>query len=382
MGLAHPLSPILDEKTTFGDYAPSNYHNSWAGWTNIEDSLIHSYNIPAVKLLDLVGVDNACKYLKSMDFEIDKNDMNYPLALGGMTYGTTMLELVGSYCTLANLGEYKPISFIRTIKGNDISWNNSSSVSKQVFKPTTAYFVNNMLQNCTKNGTARKLNSFDFDICSKTGTNSAKDKNFNTDAYNVSYTSEHTMLFWQGGSDNNHPMSKAVTGGGRPTLMAKSMISKLYKDNPPVSFRMPDNIAKKKIDKYCLNNEHKLVLTSDNAPSKYSLEVYFDQHNLPSEIDKTFDKLTIEVFNVNNTSDKLTISFSANPRLEYVLYHRNMLSKEEIVQTITDKQGKVVINIDKKTTNKLFFDKYTLLPRYLDDDNNYIVGEPSSFYDL
>ncbi len=382
MGIAHPLSPILDEKTSFGDYSPNNYRQNFVGWTNIKDSLINSYNIPAVKLLDLVGIENACKYLKDMDFELDKNDLGYPLALGGMTYGTTMLELVGGYCTLANMGEYQPISFVKSIHGNNMLFDNSKTAPKQVFKPTTTYFVNDMMKDCAQNGTARKLSSFDFELCPKTGTKSATDKNFNTDAYNICYTTRHTMLFWQGGKDNNHPMSKSVTGGGRPTLMAKSMLSNIYDDTKPAKFDTPNGLVEKKIDKYDLQVNHKLTLTSDNTPSKFSIKAYFDKENLPNEIDTTFDNLSIQDFQTRNEGDNIVISFFANPRLEYVLYHRNMLSKEDILQTIKDRQGKVEITIKKNHSAKLFFDKYTLIARYLDDDKNYIVGEPSSFYDL
>lgn len=381
MGLAHPLSPILDEKTTFGDYSPNNYHNTWAGWTTVQDSLIHSYNIPSIKLLDIVGLDNAYEYLKNMDIKIDKNDIGYSLALGGMTYGTTMLELMGGYCTLANMGQYQQISFVKSIKDENVLYDNSMITQKQVFKPTTTFFVNNMLKECVKHGTASKLGSFDFDLCSKTGTNACKDKNFNSDAYNVSYTTDHTLLFWQGGRDNNYPMSKSVTGGGRPTLMAKSMLSYLYSDKFPSDFTIPSGLVEKKIDKYALQNQHKMVLTSDLAPNRYVIKSYFEQNNLPEDVDKTFDDLSIRDFKVSENGDKITISFTANTRLEYVLYHRSMLSNEKILQTIRDKQGNVDIVVDKNTT-KLFYDKYTLIARYVDDNNNYILGKPSSYYDL
>ena len=43
-GKYSPISPILDEKTVFGDYSPKNYQNIYSGWCSINDAVISSAN--------------------------------------------------------------------------------------------------------------------------------------------------------------------------------------------------------------------------------------------------------------------------------------------------------------------------------------------------
>ena len=55
LGLAHPETLIEDAPTRFGLYVPKNFDHDWHGTVTIRAALIHSLNIPAVKVLEAVG---------------------------------------------------------------------------------------------------------------------------------------------------------------------------------------------------------------------------------------------------------------------------------------------------------------------------------------
>ena len=53
-----------------------------------------------------VGIDTAKNYAQKSGISFDKNDNNLSLALGGMTYGTTLKQLTNSYLPFVNKGKF------------------------------------------------------------------------------------------------------------------------------------------------------------------------------------------------------------------------------------------------------------------------------------
>ncbi|MGN0771725.1 MAG: transglycosylase domain-containing protein [Christensenellales bacterium] len=380
MGYVHPLTMVNDVKTDFGGYSPSNYHNNYLGWTTLKDALKYSQNVPAVKLLDVVGVQRAKEYLSAMNINLDEKDSNLSVALGGLTYGTTFDQIAGGYLTLANYGQYVAPTMIKCIyNAENASIYTHSPTLKKVFEPTTGYFVTDMLKETARTGTGKKLNTLDFEVACKTGTAAYVDPTKNTDAYCAAYTTTHTLLCWLGGKENK-PMNDNVTGGGAPTLMAKSILSSLYADKKPQNFTKPQNLVEKRIDKYSYDNDHSIVLAGIHAPQSQTLTVEFAANHLPDTSDESYEDLSIKDFNCNVTKDKINLSFTANPRLNYALYYRNILSKETLLAQWSDKSGKINLTIDKLSESGLLGEKYTLLAYYFDDDGKKIVGIPQTVY--
>lgn len=378
MGYAHPMTKVNDVKTNFGNYSPSNYHDNYLGWTTLKDALKYSQNVPAVQLLDIVGVDNAKNYMRKMDFTFDTKDDNLALALGGMTYGTTFTQLVGGYATLARGGVYSRPTMVKSIYIGDRHVYSHTPTTTQVFDATTSYFVTDMLIETAKSGTGKKLNTLGFDVACKTGTAAYGDHAYNTDAYCVAYTKEHTILSWMGGIDNT-PLDGAVTGGGQPTLMTKTILSSIYTSNP-APFDKPSNIVTKNIDKYSYNIENSIVLSGEHTPISQTIAVEFDANRLPSVTDTTYEDLSIKDFSCQVQKDKISVSFTANPRLRYALYYRNIATDEVLLQDLFDLNGKTTLSVDRTSKSTIFGEKYTLIAYYIDDQGVKIVGKPETVY--
>ena len=80
----------------------------------------------------------------------------------------------------------------------------------------TAFLINDMLLECSKTGTAKRLNSLPFSVCSKTGTVGKPNSTKNLLAYNISYTPEYTILSVIQGENLNENINGSITNWRRP----------------------------------------------------------------------------------------------------------------------------------------------------------------------
>ncbi|MDE5618238.1 MAG: transglycosylase domain-containing protein, partial [Clostridia bacterium] len=314
-GIISPISVLVDESTDFNGYSPSNYGGVYLGKVSARQALAKSLNIPAVKLMDLVGINSCCNMLSAMNIKLDKQDYNYSTALGGMTYGTTATELVGGYMMLANGGKYVCPTFISKIyddSGKLIYMN--SNERRKIVSEESAYLLSDMLKSTVKEGTASKLSSQGYEIAAKTGTVSySANSSFNTDAYCISYTSSDTLMVWQGNlsGKTDKMLSSKVTGGGSPALMSRLAYSKLYSQyDLPMDFAIPDNVEQLDIDKIAYE-AGEVILASSHAPKKYTITEIFDKRYKPMMQDTTYDNPCVTSYRLENTNDnKIRLSIN------------------------------------------------------------------------
>ncbi len=320
---------FLDEKFDINGYSPDNYKNVYNGWISIEDAVKNSVNTVAVKLLSENGLDYSKAIANKMGISFDEKDNNYALALGGMTYGVTNLELTQAYMCLANGGFFIENSFISRIEdanGRIIFQNGTQP--KQVISQDTAYLMTNMLCNTVKDGTARKLNQFSYDIAAKTGTVSYKNTDKNLDAWSVSYTTENTLCVWYGAIENNEEHAISATGGGMPTILA-SYIYKRLSVPKNKAFEASENIVELEIDLFALNKDKQLLLSTQYTPEKYRKTAVFSLDNCPMDYSAYFDINRIELLVEQNAQGNL-ISFIHAEEMDYCLVRENVYTNETV----------------------------------------------------
>lgn len=176
-------------------YCPENYGGRQYGKVSIQKAFIHSYNTPAVRLLDRIGIQQGFSYLEKFQFQrISKLDYRLAAAIGGFTYGMSPIELAGAYTTFANEGNYKQphaILNVTDLKGNIIyRWKDRSI---KVYEPNTVNEMRDLLRKTVSSGTARKARVNSSFAGGKTGTtNEYKDYWF------VGLTNKMTAAVWIG----------------------------------------------------------------------------------------------------------------------------------------------------------------------------------------
>ena len=226
--LLSPCTPILDEKTDFDGYSPSNYKDVYHGYVSARTALAESLNVPAVKVLRMLGTEKSGQYLSRLGLTLKDTDKNLSLALGGMAEGYSLTELAGAYSSFAHKGCYASPAFIRRIEDTNgkVLYERSPS-PVHVFGEDTAELINSMLSAAVTEGTAKKLAVLPFSVCAKTGTCGTDAGN--TDAYAIGYTAQHTVAVWMGNADNT---LTDISGGGLPCHYAMLLFKKLMQNAP------------------------------------------------------------------------------------------------------------------------------------------------------
>ena len=307
-GIISPATPLLDEKTDFGGYAPKNYDGNFMGYVSARESLAKSLNVPAVKILNTLGADKAASYLEKTGLKIKENDKHLALALGGISEGFTLNELMSAYSLFPCGGTRQQTGFIREIRVNGIKVYQKKQKKEHVFSAETAYLTADMLKTAVESGTAKKLRTLSFPIAAKTGTGGVKDGN--TDAYTLSFTSEDCVGVWLGNADNS---LTEVTGGGIPANVALSINAFLYRDHTPIDFEKPDGIIEEDLDSEEYYDRHNIILADELAPERFRFRELFKKEFLPSARSEKFTNPSILAPSVEYSEGKITLNFEGAP---------------------------------------------------------------------
>jgi len=275
-GLISPATPINDEPINYGGYSPKNFGGKYLGYVSARKALAESVNIPAVKILNEVGIKKACSYAEKAGLNIGEEDMSLALALGGMSRGFTLNELAAAYSAFANGGMYEKFAFVKKVeKQNGQTIYKREINEKRAFSEESSALISDMLLTAVKEGTAKKLNGFN-NLCAKTGTCESGGKN--TDAYTLSYTLDKTIGVWLGNADNGEIFT---TGGGIPCAINGKICDYLYKNSSPKPLKKCGNVVLASLDKEEYDKNHSLVLADDNAPKKETVTEVFSKSFLP-----------------------------------------------------------------------------------------------------
>lgn len=306
VGVISPITPVLDEQIDFGGgFKPSNYQDKYYGWTNIRKSVNLSLNIPAIKTLNVLGIDNSLNYLRNNGISLSDHDKNLTIALGNIDGGCRLLELVNAYSTLGNNGVYGECSLIKSIKLNGEVLYEHLFNPVSVFREESSFLMTDMLRGVVNTGTAKNLRGINFEVAGKTGTNGIKN-GANIDAVFCCYTSEDSCLFWVGAPDFMNLLPSSVTGGSAPVNMAKNFFLDYQKSTKynPSNFVVPKNVKKLKVNKDMLEKEQKIYLANKNTQN--TVIDYFDIAYLPTKIPSESIKKKL-VFEIVKLDDKIKL---------------------------------------------------------------------------
>lgn len=177
------------------DYCPKNYDEKTYGNVTLETAFKKSYNTPAVRMLDEVGIEKGYSYLKPFGFRsVTPADYVLPSAIGGFTNGFSPLELTQAYSAFANDGVFHKshaIIKITDLQGNDLyKWQEEPV---RVWKSTTNNEMRKLLSAVTASGTGTKANHAAPYIGGKTGTT-----NDYKDLWFVGLTDRYAAGVWIG----------------------------------------------------------------------------------------------------------------------------------------------------------------------------------------
>lgn len=169
-----PLTNILNEK---GDPWPYNYGRVRGDGSqhNIFYFLQQSFNTVPAQLCDELTPEAVYKFCtENMGMQLDEPDKDYsPLALGALTYGITLQNLVNAYVPYGANGVYNEahiISKIEDANNQIIIDNREGRNTRQAVSPETAWVMNRLIKNVVDNGTGTAAKLYNKTVIGKTGT--------------------------------------------------------------------------------------------------------------------------------------------------------------------------------------------------------------------
>ena len=335
-GLISPATKILDNKISFSGYSPENADKKYHGYISCKTALSKSYNIPAVKLLNELGISEAKSFAQKLGITFETSDNHLALALGGFETGVTPKTLCDAYSCFARLGKFSKSTYINKItKDGKTIYENKNSESVAMSE-STAFLINDILSECAKTGTAKRLSNLPFSVCSKTGTVGKINSTKNQLAYNISYTPNHTILTLIQGEN----LPENINGSTHPTMINKEILQTIYKNYNPETFKQPKTIELIKLDK--TNYEQNSLVQTD---SDDNIKEYFHVNNIPQKIPENNILKAI-----NLPKHKPQICFTINKNCEYQLI-RGQKNKEETIHFFPENDENFIIFTDKTAKN-------------------------------
>ena len=231
-------NPSDINKNTPPCYAPGNFDNTFRGPMTFETALAKSINVPAVKVLYLVGVQKAINFAKSFGLTTlnDPNQYGLTLVLGGGE--VRLLDLTSAYAVFANDGvKNTPTGVLEVSNAQGVVLENYIPQQTTVLPVHIARDMSAMLSNASARTSSltSPLSFPNYDVAAKTGTT-----NDTRDAWVIGYTPSIAIGIWVGNNDNT-PMTRSVAGFIAAPIWHEAMAYALSK-YPKMYFGEPSPI--------------------------------------------------------------------------------------------------------------------------------------------
>ena len=303
-----PATLIWDIPTDFppsGDpndqrdpYKPVNYDGRFHGPVTVRTALANSFNIPAVKTLNFVGIydnpatpaeDGFLALARRMGITtLTRNDYGLSLTLGGGD--VNLLELTRAFSIFANSGVKVPTVSITKIVDftGKVVYKTKASGGEQVIRPEYAFLISSILSDNearTPMFGANSVLNLPFQVAVKTGTT-----NDFRDNWTLGYTPDLAVGVWVGNADYT-PMEHTTGVTGAAPIWAQFMQEAINRltGNSPTPFNKPAQVIEKII---CTISGAE---PSDSCPAQRREYFAYNQPPLPKEQD-LWQKVNIDTW--------------------------------------------------------------------------------------
>ena len=224
-------SPLTINVPGSGPWSPENYDHQFRGPVTLEEALMKSLNIPAVRVAEAAGLENVRKI--ASDFGIDSDLAQGPaLALGASE--STLVEMVGAYAGILNGGSSVTpygLQEVRLQGDTEPLMGQDGGIGERVIREDAARELIFMMNQVVEHGTGGRAKIDGHEIAGKTGTTQAA-----RDAWFIGFSADYVTGVWMG-YDDNTPLS-GVTGSGLPAEIFHEVMTRIEADRPATPLPM------------------------------------------------------------------------------------------------------------------------------------------------
>jgi len=236
-----PATPIVDAPVSFPGanksvWSPQNYDHSFWGTIPLRRALEQSRNIPAIKTLHAVGLENGREYARRLGLSNELPPF-LPIAIGAGEQ--TLIEMTAAFATFPNQGlrmEPMLITRITDRDGNIIE--ESRPRASDAIRADTAYLMTSLLRGVVARGTAMRARALKRPIGGKTGTTDDW-----TDGWFLGFEPTLAAGVWTGFDDKRKSLGRGQDGARTALPIWMDFWSRVMKDRPIEEYPIPGNIV-------------------------------------------------------------------------------------------------------------------------------------------
>jgi membrane peptidoglycan carboxypeptidase len=220
-------SVILDTPKTWPGnppYSPQNFDQKFQGPISVRSALDTSRNLPALRALEIGGIDQMINLARDMGDKTLCNNCDYGLSVGLGSGEVRLNEHVQAYASFARGGKAKDeVSILKVMKSGEILEEWREKEGQQVLNPENAYIISNILSDSSARsplfgGLESNLTiPGGVKLAVKTGTTNDK-----KDGWMMTYTPDVATGVWIGNND-------ATPMDGNTTIMTSKLLGSYIK---------------------------------------------------------------------------------------------------------------------------------------------------------
>jgi penicillin-binding protein 1A len=225
-----PETIVSGAPISIGDWQPHNYDGSLgSGDMPMKIALAKSMNIPAVHLLQTVGIQTGAQMVRRFGIKVPMSPY-LPSALGATE--VPLDQMVSAYSAFPNKGIRVQPHVIRKVLDRDggplEEW---KYTTYKVMNEYVALTMVSMMRGVVTSGTATAATSLGVPLAGKTGT-----VNDHTDVWFIGYTPTYVTGVWMGYPGRKRPLGNDMTGGKGALPMFIEFMKTFLKDKPKEDF--------------------------------------------------------------------------------------------------------------------------------------------------
>jgi penicillin-binding protein 1A len=228
-----PDTTVSGAPIKIGDWQPHNYDGSLGcGDLPLKMALAKSMNVPAVHLLQTVGIQTGAQMVRRFGIKVPMAPY-LPSALGATE--VPLDQMVSAYSAFPNKGIRVDPHMIRRVLDRDGAmlqeW---EKTTYKVMNEYVALTMVSMMQGVVEFGTATAARSLGVPLAGKTGT-----VNDHTDVWFIGYTPTYVTGIWMGYPGKKKPLGNDMTGGIGALPFFIDFMKDFLKDKPKEDFAKP-----------------------------------------------------------------------------------------------------------------------------------------------
>ncbi|HJU72670.1 MAG TPA: PBP1A family penicillin-binding protein [Gemmatimonadaceae bacterium] len=220
-------SPVAVNQEDGTTWTPQNFDGKFFGTISMRRAIYQSRNLAAIDMGMALGERTVISQARSMGLTTPIPP--YPSIFIGSA-DVHPIEMVASYTTFANLGEYvEPTGIVRVETANgEVIWEPSARRAF-VLSPGEAWLMVSMMKDVVQRGTAANIWSSGFHVpaAGKTGTT-----NDGTDVWYIGYTADLVAGVWMG-FDRPKKIKANAQGGILASPAYLAFVKEVYNRKPP-----------------------------------------------------------------------------------------------------------------------------------------------------